>query len=110
MEEYSEKGDAYTYVFTHDDGRSFQIYITPYGKDHIDAEQFLRDQPSGVREGEQQIAIDGVPAVVFGGKNDAMGETREVWFIKDGLLYEVTTYRELDAWLAEIMTSWKFLD
>ena len=38
-----------------------------------------------------------------------MGDAREVWFIKNGFLYEVTTYKELDAWLASIMQTWKFI-
>jgi hypothetical protein len=38
-----------------------------------------------------------------------MNDTREVWFIKGGLLHEVTTYKELDAWLKPIMQFWKFI-
>ena len=38
-----------------------------------------------------------------------MGDTREVWFINNGFLYEVATYKNLDAWLAELMSNWKFL-
>ena len=37
------------------------------------------------------------------------GDTREVWFIHGGYLYEVTTYKELDIWLAGIMRTWKFI-
>ena len=48
-------------------------------------------------------------ATAFFGANDVMGGTREVWFIKNGLLYEVTTYQVLDSWLAEIMKTWAFL-
>ena len=43
----------------------------------------------------------------FYGYNDVMGNTREVWFIRDGFLYE--SYKELEPWLAEIMSTWKFL-
>jgi hypothetical protein len=32
-----------------------------------------------------------------------------VWFIKGGFLYEITTYKEFDAWLAQIMQSWQFI-
>jgi hypothetical protein len=37
-----------------------------------------------------------------------MGDTREVWFIKGGFLYEVTTYKQLDTWLAQILQTWQF--
>jgi hypothetical protein len=40
-----------------------------------------------------------VPAKSFFGHNDAMGDTREVWLVHGGFLYEVTTYEPLDAWL-----------
>jgi hypothetical protein len=26
-----------------------------------------------------------------------------------GLLYEISTYKELDAWLADIMKTWRFI-
>ena len=48
-------------------------------------------------------------ATAFYGHNDAMGDTREVWFIRGGFLYEDATYKELEPWLSEIMSTWKFL-
>jgi hypothetical protein len=39
-----------------------------------------------------------------------MGDARELWFIRDGYLYEVTTYKPLDTWLADIMKTWQFLN
>jgi hypothetical protein len=38
-----------------------------------------------------------------------LDDTREVWFIHGGFLYEITTYKELDAWLLPILHSWQFL-
>ena len=38
-----------------------------------------------------------------------IGHTREVWFIHNGFLYEVTTYKEIDEWLGSIMQTWKFI-
>jgi hypothetical protein len=54
------------------------------------------------------VTIDGVPATMFYGSNSVMGDTREIWFIHDGFLYEVTTYKQLDSWLAPIMQTWHF--
>ena len=42
------------------------------------------------------------------GERLRMGDTREVWFIHGGFLYEVTTYKQLDSWLAPIMQTWQF--
>jgi hypothetical protein len=38
-----------------------------------------------------------------------LGDTREIWFIRGGFLYEVATYKDQEAWLSEIMSTWKFL-
>ena len=42
------------------------------------------------------------------GSNSVMGDTREIWFIHAGLLYEVTTYKQLDSWLVPILQTWQF--
>jgi len=38
-----------------------------------------------------------------------MGLTYEVWFIRDGLLYEISTYKQLEPWLNDIISTWRFL-
>ena len=55
------------------------------------------------------ILVDDARGTMFFGKNGIMGDTREVWFIHGGFLYEVTTYKELDTWLGGIMRTWKFI-
>jgi len=45
---------------------------------------------------------------MFFGNNDVMGDTREVWFIHGGYLYEVTTYKPLETLLSQIIQSWTF--
>ena len=55
------------------------------------------------------VIVDGAHATMFFGNNAIMGDTREVWFIRGGFLYEVTTYKELDTWLGGIMRTWKFI-
>lgn len=67
------------------------------------------DLPSGVMKEPTVIVLDGTQATMFWSTNSIMGDTREVWFIKNGFLYEVVTYKELDTWLGQIMRSWKFL-
>jgi hypothetical protein len=110
VQEYAEDDGSRTILFesaTLETG--FQIYITSYGGTNVTREQFLKDQPSGVYDQPTDIWVDGVPAIMFFGENSLMGETREVWFIHNGFLYEVTTYKPLDTWLGAIMQSWKFL-
>jgi len=109
--EYHENGGALTVTFHKEDDSNggFQIYITPYTDTQVTAARFRLDEPSGVKLSPTAVVIDGTPASMFFSTNAIMGDTREVWFIKNGFLYEVTTYKELDSWLAGIMQTWKFL-
>jgi hypothetical protein len=108
-QEYAEAQGALTLAAQDDTDHAFQVYVTPYSGDQITKERFRMDEPSGVMQEPQDVLIDGVRATMFFSKNANMGETREVWFIRGGYLYEVVTYKELDGWLSEIMSTWKFL-
>lgn len=110
VQEYVEDNKDRTILFetaTHEQG--FQIYITPYAGANVTREQFLKDQPSGVYKEPTNILVDGVPAIKFYGDSGLTGPTREIWFIHNGFLYEVTTYKPLDSWLSQIMATWQFL-
>jgi hypothetical protein len=69
---------------------------------------FQLDEPSGVVNQPTHVTIDSVPATMFYGSNSIMGDTREIWFINAGLLYEVTTFKQLDTWLVPILQTWHF--
>jgi|GEM_PF-4280472 len=86
----------------------FQIFITPYNEPKISQLRFLQDEPSGVMNNPANITINGVSATEFYSTNDAMGATREVWFLYRGFLYEVTAPQSLDSWLFQIMETLRF--
>jgi hypothetical protein len=107
---YSESGGAFTVALQDPTtNQGFEVYVTPYGGTQISEAKFKLDEPSGVIQERTDVMIDGARATMFYGNNAIMGDTREVWFIKGGLLYEVTTYKQLDAWLAQIMQTWQFV-
>ena len=67
------------------------------------------DIPDGkIIEPVDIVIGEGITALAFF-SNSKLGELREVWFIHDGYLYQLTTYKEWDEWLANIMKSWKFI-
>jgi hypothetical protein len=106
----TDEGDgSHTIVFTDGKDRSFQIYVTPYSKSQITKEQFAADEPSSVMKDATEVLIDGVRAQHFTGHDETIGDTSEVWFIHNGFLYEVVTFKRLDTWLADIMKTWKFI-
>jgi hypothetical protein len=45
---------------------------------------------------------------LFRQEDAAMGQTYEVWFIHDHFLFEVSTYKELEPGLNQILATWRF--
>lgn len=109
VREYDDGTSASTITFEDTVGtHGFQIFIVPYSEKQITREQFKKDVPSGIIDEPTDIIIDGARATMFFSKDSVIGETREIWFIKDGFLFEITARRALDAWLANIMQTWRF--
>jgi hypothetical protein len=89
--------------------KEFQIYVAPIIGTKITEERFMMDGPSGVRNDQTETSVDGALALAFHGFDAVMGQTYEVWFIKGDFLYEVSTYKELEPGLNEIMSTWRFI-
>ncbi len=110
VKEYAERGAATTITFQPGNGKpGFQVFVQNYNGAQITEERFKLDEPSGVMKDPVDFTLDGAPARSFYGYDPQIGDTHEVWFIKNGYLYEVTTYKALDTWLSDIMKTWKFL-
>ncbi|MDP1721587.1 MAG: hypothetical protein Q8L37_00090 [Candidatus Gottesmanbacteria bacterium] len=110
VEERSEGGGASTITFQNvEKGEGFQIFIVPYSEAQVSEQRFKQDVPSGVRESLSNLSVDGATAAAFYSTNAALGATREVWFVRGGFLYEVTTLKPLDTWLGTIIQTWKFI-
>jgi hypothetical protein len=109
-QEFPSRGDALTVLFQGADGEpGFQIAVEPINGTEITPERFKMDEPSGVELDLHDTTIDGIPGITFFGFNADVGQTREIWFIHNHFLYEVTTYKELDSELSEIMKTWRFI-
>lgn len=110
VKEYPEKGNAITITFQNvKKQEGFQIFIVPYTEPQVSEERFKMDLSSGVRVGVTDMTIDGATAAAFYSENATLGETREVWFIHGGFLFEVTTLKSSDMWLSTILQTWEFL-
>jgi hypothetical protein len=109
VHEVNEGGGAFTFSFeSPKEEKGFQIFIAPYTELKISEDRFKRDVPSGVRKNSVSGMVGGVQAVFFESQNAVLGDTREVWFIKNGYLYEVTTPKALETWLYPILETWRF--
>jgi hypothetical protein len=110
VQEYNEAGGAFTVTFQDVVAdQEFQVYVTAYSGTQITDAQFKMDEPSGVKIDPTDATVDGARGIKFFSNAPRLNDTREVWFIHGGFLYEVTTYKELDAWLQPILESWRFI-
>lgn len=108
--EYREANGGMTVTFQNPVTlNGFQIFIVPYNEDHITDSRFRADIRTWVIEGTTTVSLDGICATSFLSKSVAIGETREVWAIHNGFLYEITTFRDLDETVETILSSWRFL-
>lgn len=109
MTQYSVSGNGQTTIFENKDGsKGVQVFVIPYNEDHVTEERFKMDLPSGIMKDQLDILVDGVNAKTFTSRDESLGETQEVWFIKNGFLYEVTTTKQDEKMLIELINSWKF--
>lgn len=110
LREYKEPGGALTVTFQDVAAQQeVQIFVTPYGDAQITDARFKLDEPSGVEVDPTNIVVDGAKGTEFFSSAPTMDDTRDVWFIKNGYLYEVTTFKELDSWLQQILQTWQFM-
>jgi len=90
---------------------TFQIFITSFDSNEevITSSMIAKDLP-GVRIENPQEAIlgDNIRALIFFIDNEGLGKTREVWFIKNRHLYQITTFADSDSLLAGILSTLDF--
>jgi len=90
-------------------GYGFQIYAFPYNLQTITEERFKIDEPSGVMKSPQDVKVAGAKGTMFISTAPPVGEIREIWFINQGIMYEVTTALTFDDWVRPIMGTWEFI-
>jgi len=106
--------DSYTVVVQNTAERSgIQILITPFpDTDNTLTKERIEADIPGILVKDPQLVTLGANSgqgLAFLSDNPAFGESREVWFIYKGQLYQVTTYSTQDALLQAIMNTWQFV-
>ncbi len=90
--------------------RNFQMYISDYASDELITPQVIQKNiPDLLVEKPETIAVDGAQGVAFiSGPKDGTLRTREIWFAYNGKLYQITTFKEFDDQMVDILSTWKW--
>lgn len=90
-----------------------EVFITPSEDELLTADVIQQTNPSiSIKDPVETELEDGTPALRFASEDPALGDTRQVWFTRDGNLFQVIFYSDniewLDAWARELPHDWTF--
>ena len=108
VEDGGENGDGETILVSRGalDTYQMQIHITEFDEEiALSVERIKQDIPDIKMKDEGVVEVGGVKGVAF---IDTEQNTREIWFVRGGYLYQVTSEPVVDAAVGEVMQSWKF--
>ena len=110
--EADESGATTVLLESADQADGVQVVVTPFDEDisSLTVERIQQDVPDLVITDPQPVQIgENNTGLAFKSNNDAFdGESREVWFVFRGNLYQISTYERLDPLLKKIFSTWKF--
>ena len=89
---------------------NFQIYLSPYDEDAstLTAERLLKDIPDlKIKDSKSFVVTDGAKGIAFISEDVNAKETREIWFVSKGFLYQTSALLESAAFLEETLKTWK---
>ena len=103
----ADENGSYVNAAHHQLQMGFEIAIQPWWEDEAAALSptlIQEEHPELVMEDTIPTYLgDSTPALRFSSRDSLVGETRELWFVRDGYLYQVTMYAPhqewLDAWI-----------
>jgi hypothetical protein len=111
----SADGTGETIVLANTAGDGIQIVISPFDEDTgggytLTKERILQDVPDLEIQQEQPLDVgDNYHGLAFLSNNPSFGgASREVWFVYQGNLYQISTYARLDDTLKAIFATWQF--
>jgi len=109
---FSNSPESTTLLLQHPDKRaSLQIVVTQLDEpitltaDYIRQElpQYPVNNPEPVRLGGKKRGV------VFASENEKFGESREIWFTRNQVLYQISSYKAFDPFVKAIFSSFTFL-
>jgi hypothetical protein len=113
VNEIEDGGDGNTTVVVQDGkGNGFQVVIAPFDEvgSVLTKERVVADIPDLVITDVQDVELGAKGrGIAFKSNNEAFGgSSREVWFVFDGHLYQISTYIKNDPLLQAVLGTWQF--
>lgn len=91
---------------------SFQIFVLDFDEPGpITPPRIEKDIPDMVMESPQDVLVGtgkNIRALVFFSRNESLGRTREVWFVQNGRLFQLTAYADMDNIIGPVLETLKF--
>lgn len=107
-----ESGEETKTILINDANGNFQFQIIVNLFDEpgpLTRQRILQDLPDLKMEGLQEKKLqNGNSVLIFLTNNSSLGKVREVWFIYNEYLYQISALQEFDNKLNEILSTWKF--
>lgn len=89
-----------------DPEHGFQVFTMPLEeRGPLTKERIMLDLPDIFIENDRPARLDGVEVLTFNSENE-IGETFEVWAIKNGKLYQIISPRNQEKWLIGVLETW----
>lgn len=105
-------GGSDTILFENNSGDGIQILVTPYTEAKDITKEIIKKDIPDMKIMDEQVVEVGLnhKGLAFKSDNQSFdGDSREVWFVFRGNLYQISTYARLDSTLKSIFATWQFL-
>lgn len=98
-------------------GGVFQLLISPFDESEpITKARILKDIPDMAIADDKIISVGGFDGLTAGGvnalsfksKDESGGETLEIWFVRNGYLYQISSFASFEKQILQILGTWKF--
>lgn len=88
---------------------SMQIFVRPFAETSaLTAERIHKEIPDMKMENPMEVKIGEIPAVAFYTTSDSGLKTREVWFINNKNLFQISADAKFDNITGSIMENWRW--
>lgn len=108
---FEEPVGGATFVVQDKKSDGFQVIVSPFDEPltALTEERVRRDIPDLTIEAVQPVLLgDAGQGIAFVSDNDAFGgASREVWFVFDGYLFQISTYLKNDPLLQAVLGTWE---